>query len=135
MTKKQGQQLVELAKQLSLKLVVLYGSKVSNLAVLSSDFDVAVLSSKKPDYKLFNQLFSGLSEIFKGENIDVRFLNEADPIYAMEVVRNGKLLFGDQDEFDDLKSLVNKKYVDDGRKYFPLRDQLLEDQQEYLKKL
>jgi predicted nucleotidyltransferase len=116
------------------KLVVLYGSKISGTSRSDSDFDVAVLSAKKPDYRLFNQLFADLSRIFKGENVDIRFLNQADPLYAMEVVKDGILLFGDQDEFDDLKVLVNKKYIDDGRKYFPFRDQLLKEQQNYLSK-
>jgi predicted nucleotidyltransferase len=132
LTGKQDKQLRKLAKQLKLKLVVLYGSKISGTSRSDSDFDVAVLSAKKPDYRLFNQLFA--DRIFKGENVDIRFLNQADPLYAMEVVKDGILLFGDQDEFDDLKVLVNKKYIDDGRKYFPFRDQLLKEQQNYLSK-
>lgn len=134
MTTKQKQNLNRLAKKLQLKLVILYGSKATGKTNQESDLDLGILAANKPDYELFKRLFEVLSGIFQGETIDIRFLNEADPLFLMQVVKNSQLIFGQERDFNELKIQVNRRYIDDGRKYFPYQNQLLQSQQNYLSK-
>lgn len=129
---KQDQLLKRLSRELKLKLVVLYGSKAGGITNEESDLDLAVMAETKPDLKLFNRLYRSLSEIFRGEKVDVRFLNDADPLFLMQVVKNGCLLAGSGADFIELKIQANRRYIDDGRKYFVYQDQLIKRQQQYL---
>lgn len=126
--------LEQIAEQLNLKLIIAYGSKAQGNARVDSDLDIAVLTKTIPDYGSFKAIYGELSSILSGENIDLRFLNDADPLFAMQVVKHGILLYGDENDFNDLKILVNRRYIDDGMKYFPFREQLLKEQQKRLKK-
>ncbi len=131
----QQQGLDSLLYRFKLTLVIAYGSQVSTTQHKDSDLDIAVMVQSKPDYELFKNLYSELSTIFKGTEVDMHFLNEADPLYMMQVVKDGQLLAGTQDDFDDLKMLTNRRYVDDGIKYFPAREELLKVQQQRLRSL
>lgn len=124
-----------MARTLGCELVIAFGSRVTKSEHKDSDLDIAVLTKTTPDYDVFQKVYASLSDIFKGENVDVRFLNEADPLFAMQVVKNGVLLYGDQDTYDDLKMITNRRYVDDGKKYFPMHEQLLIEQQKRLRRL
>lgn len=129
---KQDQLLKRLSRELRLKLVVLYGSKASGVANTESDLDLAVMAETRPDLRLFNRLYRAFSEIFQGEAVDVRFLNDADPLFLIQVVKNGCLLAGSRADFIELKIQANRRYIDDGRKYFAYQDQLIKRQQQYL---
>ncbi|MDZ7586356.1 MAG: nucleotidyltransferase domain-containing protein [Patescibacteria group bacterium] len=129
---KQDRLLKRLSRELKLKLVVLYGSKAGGVINQESDLDLAVMAETKPDLRLFNRLYRAFCEIFPGEALDVRFLNSADPLFLMQVVKNGCLLAGSETEFIELKIQANRRYIDDGRKYFSYQDQLIKRQQEYL---
>ncbi|MGB9707048.1 MAG: type VII toxin-antitoxin system MntA family adenylyltransferase antitoxin, partial [Microgenomates group bacterium] len=113
---------------------VVYGSKAKGYTHKESDLDIAVLTEKKPSYHLFKKLFSALSGIFKKENVDVRFLNEADPFFRFQVVKEGKLLYGNKSFYNNFKVQAIKVYIDDGRKYFPYLEKLLEKNQAILEK-
>ncbi|OGM27697.1 hypothetical protein A3D00_00375 [Candidatus Woesebacteria bacterium RIFCSPHIGHO2_02_FULL_38_9] len=132
-TSEQRKKIKEAAEKLHLKLIIFYGSKVEEHTNEESDFDIAVLTDKNPDYKSFKSIYSELSTIFGGENLDIRFLNDANPLFGMQVIKNGQLLYGSQNEFDNLKSYMNRRYIDDGKKYFPFHDQLLKSQQDRLR--
>lgn len=121
-----------IAARNSLNFVVLYGSKTGGRSRADSDLDIAVLAHENPDTALFHALFQECSDVFPGESIDLRFLNDADPLFAIQVVKSGILLAGDQDRYNDFKALTNRRYIDDGMKYFPALDEHLNVQQEYL---
>ena len=129
---KQDQLLRQLSGELRLKLVILYGSKAGGIINQESDLDLAVLAETKPDLKLFNRLYRAFSEVFQGEAVDVRFLNDADPLFLIQVVKDGRLVFGQKQDFNELKIQANRRYNDDGRKYFVYQDQLIKRQQQYL---
>lgn len=131
-TDKQKQNINQLARKFGLKLAILYGSKAGGVINQESDLDLAVMAETKPDLRLFNRLYRAFSEIFQGEAVDVRFLNDADPLFLMQVVKNGCLLAGSRADFIELKIQANRRYIDDGRKYFAYQDQLIKRQQQYL---
>lgn len=130
----QKQQLARVAQEIAAVFIVVFGSAARGEARPDSDLDIAVLAKKKPDYPLFTKAYGGISDVFRGKNVDVRFLNHADPLFTMQVVRDGMLLFGDQDAYDALRMLANRKYVDDGMKYFPFFDEQLKEQQKQLER-
>ena len=132
-SKAQRHQIKKIAQKFGLKLVVLFGSKAEGRFKEGSDLDIAVLSGGKPTYKLFSRLFSALSKVFKKENIDLRFLNEANPLFRFEVIKNGILLAGEERFYKDFKIQTIKSYIDDGKKYFPYLERLLEKNQKLLK--
>lgn len=133
-TPDQKQQLACIAQEIGAVFIVAYGSVARGEARPDSDMDIAVLTKNKPDYALFKHAFSSTSDVFRGRNVDVRFLNDADPLFTMQVVRDGILLFGDQDAYDTLRMLANRRYVDDGMKYFPFFDEQLKEQQKRLER-
>ena len=115
--------------------MILYGSKATSEAHSHSDLDLAILTQNTPNVDIFKKSYGEISQVFPGENVDVRFLNGADPLFGLGVVKNGILLYGNQNYLDELKSLINKRFIDDGKKYFPFRDQLLQEQQKRLETL
>lgn len=130
----QKNQLVSIAQEIGAVFIVAFGSTPRGEARPDSDLDIAIHTKQKPDYALFQAAFSRISDVFPGKNVDVRFLNDADPLFTMQVVRDGILLFGDQDAYDALRMLANRRYVDDGAKYFPLFDEQLKEQQKRLER-
>lgn len=124
----------DVARKYGVTLVVVYGSVVSGETHAESDVDLAIMTKDKPDGKLYQDLYRDLAPIFSGQPVDIRFMNDADPLFLMQVVKNGVLVYGDKDKFDDLKIYANRRYVDDGQKYFPYRELLLKENQELLRK-
>ena len=132
MSERQRRTLEHIARDRRLDFIVAYGSRVSGRAHDDSDLDIAVLAEKDPDTDLFYTLFREASDVFPGCNVDLRFLNGADPLFSIQVVRDGVLLVGDQERYDDFRAFVNRRYIDDGMTYFPALDEHLTAQQEYL---
>jgi len=129
------EKIARIAQKYKIVFVVLYGSKARMEKPNSeTDLDIAVLTKKETDYKLFGKLFSEFSDVFRGENVDVRFLNDSDLLFRHSVVRDGVLLYGDESKYLEYKLLTIKRYVDDGRKYFPMLDRSIEVKQEFLEK-
>lgn len=125
----------DVARKYGVSLIVAYGSMVNGETHAESDLDLAMLTRTTPDAKLYQDLYRDIAPIFPNQTLDVRFMNNADPLFLMQVVKNGILIYGDQDKFDDLKMYANRRYVDDGRKYFPYREMLLKENQEQLRKV
>ncbi len=131
-TAHQEEQLAAVAREIGAVFIVAFGSAVRGETRPDSDLDIAVMTGQEPDYPLFTTAFSRISDVFRGKNIDVRFINDADPLFTMQVVRDGILLFGDQDAYDDFRMLTNRRYVDEGTVYFPMHRAMLREQQERL---
>lgn len=127
------EKIAKIAQKHKLLFIILFGSKArGERANAESDLDIAVLSFQEPDYNLFKKLFSDFSSIFRGHNIDVRFLNDTDLLFRNSVVRDGVLLYGDENNYLNFKLLTIKQYVDDGKKYFPALDEKIENNQKIL---
>lgn len=128
-SREQIQTLARVAREIGLVFIVAFGSAARGESRPDSDLDIAILTTRDPDYELFQNAFGAISDVFRGQNVDLRFLNGADPLFTMQVVRDGVLLFGDPDEYDAFRIFTNKRYIDDGMKYFPLFETLLDEQQ------
>jgi uncharacterized protein len=95
-------QLRALCAQHPIRLVYLFGSHASGHTHAESDVDIAVLL----DEALTTQersaeqlaLIGAFSRLWRTDNVDVTILNEASPLLAYEVLRNGVLLYCVDDE-------------------------------------
>lgn len=131
----QKKQINKIAKKYGIIFAVVFGSAAQSRQKPESDFDIAVLLKKATDdYETFSRLFGDLSTIFRGQNVDLRFLNDADPFFRYEVVKDGQLIYGNKEDYNQFKIYINKIYIDDGRKFFPYLEQLLANNQKKLEK-
>lgn len=127
-TPEQQQKLNEIGQKYNLALILAYGSQVKGQPRPDSDLDIAVLDQQKTDYERFGTLFSEISDVFRGKNVDLRFLNEADYFYLDQVMKNSQLLFGDLSFYHQSVIYAHKLYLDDAKKLAKLRDRAIEVQ-------
>lgn len=127
------EKIAKIAQKHKLLFVILFGSKArGERENAESDLDIAALSFQEPDYDLFKKLFSDFSSIFRGHNVDVRFLNDTDLLFRFQVIKDGILLFGREKDYDIYKLSIVRQYQDDGQKYFPMLDRMIEVKQKLL---
>jgi len=128
-----NKKIAAISKKYGLIFIVLFGSRARNQKrTAESDTDIAVLTKNEPDYTLFGELFSELSDLFPHENVDLRFLNGADLLFRFNVVKDGILLYGRESEYRNYTLSSIKMYYDDLRKYEPFLNKLLENNQKKL---
>lgn len=127
------EKIAKIAQKHKLLFVIAFGSKARGArANAESDLDIALLSFQQPDYDLFGKIFSDFSDIFRGQNVDVRFLNNTDLLFRFQVVKDGILLFGRKKDYSFYKLSIMRQYADDGQKYFPMLDRMIEVKQKFL---
>lgn len=95
-TKLQEQQIKRLARRQGIKYLYLFGSQARGQVKPLSDFDFAVKFNKKiikNTFKAKLKLMHELSSILKFENVDVVDLEQADPILAFNVIKDGLVIY------------------------------------------
>lgn len=107
------------AKEYNLSLVLAFGSKISGWARKESDLDIGVLSKKAHFEKDYFGLYADLSKIFKGEDIDLVFINRADPLLLKKIAENCLLIYGSKRSFSWFKVYALERYYD-FQKHFEL---------------
>jgi predicted nucleotidyltransferase len=113
-------QLKKIARRYNLDLIVLFGSQAKGRGRRGSDVDVAVHARRRrwgdADWELglIGDLSAGLKS---GSEIDVAFLNGADPVLLFEVASEGLPLFeAEPAGFAQFRSYAARRY-DDNRKW------------------
>lgn len=128
----QKQKIKEIAEKCGVLFVVVFGSAVTGKRSVETDLDIAVLTKKEPDYRLFKKLFSAFSDVFKGENADLRFLNGADPFFRFQVIKNGQLVYGNRQQYGELRIYYWKVFVDLRQRWLPYLHNLSPENQQKL---
>lgn len=101
-----------LRKDPKIQAAVLFGSEATGHANEESDIDVAVLYKKKPDILEVFEFKQHLSYEM-GRDVDLVALNDASPILAMQVLKNGKPLFVlDKRAYDEYEIRLITDYAD-----------------------
>jgi predicted nucleotidyltransferase len=122
--------LEEIARRYHLSLVMLFGSHAADLSTSESDMDIAVLT-ERPDritslaYHL--DLGAELSKCLQTGEIDLAFLNNADPLLRAEVARRGRILFEKDDAFAHFAVRAMKEFEDARQYRFRILREVLED--------
>jgi predicted nucleotidyltransferase len=96
------------------KFAFVYGSILTKYFNRESDIDVAVYLGTKPDFKTLRNLSNAINQHFNYKyEFDLVLLDSADPIIAMQILANGKLILNnDFDSFVRYKARMISQYLD-----------------------
>lgn len=100
--------------ELGLDLVVAFGSRVGGdpMPMEESDLDMCVLDRQPFTWRRFSDVRQRLSDVFRGYELDLSFLTQADPYFRFEIFRTGRLLGGDPQLYFEQEAYAFKSYVD-----------------------
>lgn len=106
--------LSDVCRALRVRMLVLFGSRATGSPppAPGSDLDVAISLADGEDRPRFWQIHQALADAFPDQSIDLAFLNEADSLFRWEILRDGILLWGDPDDFLELRAFAFRDYVD-----------------------
>ena len=108
--------LAELATDHGLRFIALFGSQADGGARENSDYDIAIMSKlPRPLYNdlgRFGQILSRLSAILQiaETKLDLTDLHNEDILHRYQIVLNGKLLAGDEDDYENFRAFVIREY-------------------------
>ena len=119
-----------IARRYHLSLILLFGSHATGRTTSESDVDIAVQTEcpeKMADLDYHLDLAAELSACLGKGEIDLVFLNGADPLLKSEVGRHGKVLFEKKDAFADFAVRTMKEFDDAQHFHFRILHEVLED--------
>lgn len=121
LTSQKRERLKEIAKTYNLKLVLIFGSAAKERAHPLSDVDVAVLAEDYEGFSLPQQsdLHYEIQCLFENREVDMVFLNRADPLFLKKILEDCIILYGKKEKLAKLKIYAYKRYIDH-KKYFDL---------------
>jgi len=123
----------KVVKKYDLKMVLLFGSRVSGRINFDSDVDIAYLSGRELSGKEIINLNCDFIDIFNCDKIDMVDLKRVNPFLRYEISRNSKLLFGNEIDYLKFKAFAFRSYIDH-QPLFKLQDILLKRRHELLRK-
>lgn len=126
--------LVEIAREFNLKFVILHGSYATGLARKDSDVDIAALGYDEISFDQSLKLSEVLSDVLHVPgflDLDFKTLDKTDPLFRYEIIRDGKLLYGDSADYEEYKAIATRAY-EDARPLFELEQHLARKFQKHL---
>lgn len=108
------------ARTHGIRLLVQFGSTVTGRVHAKSDVDLAVLL-QRPRQTLEERasMIHDLQRLFPDREVDVAFLDHADPLFLKQVMDTARMLHGTAADLRRLQLLAFKRYQDH-RKYLDL---------------
>ena len=124
---KQTEKIKNIAQSYNLKLVLLFGSQVSQLFLnQESDFDIAYLPEKKIDFQGEYHLNYELTKVFGSDRVDTVNLAKAAPLLLYAIVQNHKILYQKTPlVFYELRAYAFHAYIE-AKPLFNLQKELLQ---------
>lgn len=109
-----------IARKYGIRLLLQFGSSVTGKVHPGSDVDLGVLL-ERPQLALGEHagLQHELQRLFTDREVDLAFLNHADPLFLKKVTEDCRLLHGAQTDLQRLKIYAFKRYQDH-RRYLDL---------------
>ena len=123
----------EIAEKYGLKLLLLFGSRVSGKTHPMSDFDFGFISEKELTYSEKGNLIVDLSRLIKKE-ADVVDLKNIGPLFKYEIVKNNRVLFDAKNEYEYFFVNVMQEYFE-AERLFKMRDDIITNKIKELKKV
>ncbi len=93
MDKKILQKIEGIAKQFDLKLVILFGSRASEMAGPDSDYDLGVYGGHVLTENEIIKLHGLLAEVFRTDKVDIVDLKKAPPLLKIKAFSRFKVLY------------------------------------------
>ena len=108
-------QLQPIAQKFGVRFIVLFGSAARGKMHEESDIDVGVLMERSLTFNKRLKLWLELSNLFRAE-IDLAILNHAEPVFGLEVARDGKLLYeASKFAWENWRSYKTRQFWDTGK--------------------
>ena len=133
-TDSQKQKIEEIGKKYGLKLLLLHGSVARGQARSGSDLDIAFLPHRPLAFSQELELHGELAEIFgdsRSQELDVKSLRRADPLFLYEVAKHSQLLYGDPTAYHEFRAYAFMNFFD-SRDLFNLEKVLIRKFQQHL---
>lgn len=126
------------AKKAGIKFAVLFGSRTVEKVADKSDFDIAVSfkdgKSIFDDLEKYSEMLENFAKIFSTteDKIDLTDLNNANILLRYEITGNGILLFGDSQDYEELKAFSFRDYMD-AKSLFELESIIIKKRLSFIK--
>ncbi|MDP2909562.1 MAG: nucleotidyltransferase domain-containing protein [bacterium] len=110
---KQKKKIEEIARKYGLRLVLLFGSRVSGRTHKESDYDVAYLPEKELTGEEEIQLNYEFTNIFQYDRVDTVDIRKAPPLLLYAVFNECQILYKEDDLiFPTRRAYAFKKYIE-----------------------
>jgi len=120
LSSKQKKSIRAIARKYHLKMMIVFGSQISGKTHSGSDLDIAVLpDNNDASFKTYTGLLPMIEDEFSGYEIDLSFINRADPLLLSKIAANPFLLSGSHRELSKFKLYAFHRY-EDFKPYFRL---------------
>ncbi len=107
----QKKALKKIAEKYQLNFLILFGSLAEGKKRDDSDADVAVSRKEKLDFNQQSLLCSDLEGVF-GREVDLSFVESANPLLLKQISKNGSLIYGSKENFLNFKLRAFHRYND-----------------------
>lgn len=140
MLKYDKEKLNNYAEKADVKFVVLFGSRAIGKVADGSDFDFAVSfkdgKSIFDDLKKYSEILENFSKIFSigDKKMDLTDLSNANILLGYEITRNGVLLFGNAQDYEEFKAFSFRDYMD-AKSLFELEDIIIKKRLSFIKEI
>ena len=102
-----------LAARHGVVLLLQFGSSVSGATHAHSDLDLAVLVKHVPrSLEAHAALVQDLQDLFPDAEVDLAFINRADPLFLKKITESCRLLHGSAQALRQLEIYAFKRYQD-----------------------
>ncbi len=113
-------EIIEKLKKAGVGIVYFFGSRADGSALEKSDYDLGVVFVDKVSAEiggsgLYLRIYDVLSEVIpdalRGPNLDISFLQRANPILQMKAIQSGNILF-------EINSIFRADYEEEVIRYY-----------------
>lgn len=114
-TSEQNKKLQEIGGKYEIRFIILHGSYAKNNPRRGSDLDIAILGRRPIDFDTQLEIFGELEGVFgnsKERELDLKTLHGIDPLFRYEVVKDGNLLYGDRNDYDEFRAYAFRDFMD-----------------------
>jgi predicted nucleotidyltransferase len=120
-------QLTPVAAKHGVIMVLRFGSSVTGKMHEKSDIDLAVQVERMPaSLESYTDLLHDLQQLYPDQEIDIAFINRADPLFLKKITDACQLIYGSVRDLQRLKIYAFKRYQDH-RKYLALEQRYVAD--------
>lgn len=118
----QKKNIAKIAKKYNLKLVLIFGSRISKKTHQESDLDIGILTKKVFSFKKHLSIISDFENIFHIQP-DITTLNHADPLLLRKIIENSLIIYGKPRDFAEFKMNAFFQFCD-YKPYFKLEEKI-----------
>lgn len=128
-------QVKKVGQKYNLDFIVMFGSRAKGQPVTKeTDLDIAIYKKGNIKPADFLELYLVLHEIFKGQNLDLKILNESDPLLRFQIMKDAIPLYIKRSAFYHEYFSFAYKDFHESQSLFHLTQLMQEKRQEFLEK-